>query len=100
MAEVLGAMASGMTLASVFKSCLEAFELLQAAKKTDLDLKRLIVRLNIEQCPLYTWGEVMGLTASQTSGHRSPLQAAPSHQLVREALEVVMQLVLQALRDI
>jgi hypothetical protein len=92
MAEVLGAIASGMTLASVFKSCLEAFELFQAARKTDLDLKKLIVRLNIERCRLYTWGEAMGLTLSKTSGHKSALETAPSQQLVREALEVVMQL--------
>jgi hypothetical protein len=62
MAEIIGLVASGMTIAGLFKICVEAFDLIQTGRHQELDVKKLTLRLNIEKCRLYTWGQVMGLT--------------------------------------
>ncbi|KAF2194767.1 hypothetical protein K469DRAFT_536619, partial [Zopfia rhizophila CBS 207.26] len=90
--EVIGALASGVTLAALLKTCLEAFDLFQTAKNIDIDLKRLIVRLNIEKCRLYTWGEGMGLIVAPTAGRVRPLDSSPFRDLVKEALEEILRL--------
>jgi hypothetical protein len=92
MAEVLGAVASGITLAALFKTCLDTFDIFQAAKNSDVDLRKLLVRLNIEKCRLYTWGEAMGLTAVAASEQKLSLESALFQSLVRDALEIIIQL--------
>lgn len=92
MAEVIGALASGITIAALFKTCLDAFDLFQAGKNRDIDLRRLLVRLNIEKCRLYTWGEAMGLTTPTGPGQELLLESSPFQGLVRDALEIVVQL--------
>ena len=52
MAEVIGAIASGITLAALLRTCLDAFDIIYAAKNHDKDLKRLVLKLNIEKCKL------------------------------------------------
>lgn len=65
--EVLGAIASAMTLATLFNATVEAFDLIQLYQGHDADLKRLQIQLKMEKCRLYIWGEVMGLTAAEGS---------------------------------
>ena len=67
MAEVIGVVASGFTLASLFKVCLDAFDLIQTAQHQDMDVKKLVLKLNIEKCRLYAWGEAIGLTTTSVS---------------------------------
>jgi len=57
MAKVLSTVASALTIAALFKTCLDAFELISAAKHTDLNLQKLAPKLTIEKCRLYTMGE-------------------------------------------
>ncbi|KAF2094712.1 hypothetical protein NA57DRAFT_79883 [Rhizodiscina lignyota] len=92
MAEVIGAIASGITLATLFKSCLDAFDLFQTGRNIDTDLKRLVVRLNIEKCRLYTWGEAMGLIVTPPTGQVRLPDSSPHQDLVKEALEEILQL--------
>ncbi len=92
MAEIVGTIASAITLAGVLKSCLDAFDLFQTARKTDVDAKRLLVRLNIERCRLYTWGEAMGLTTVPQRGQKSPLNKVPLGVLVKDTLDAIMSL--------
>ncbi|KAF2465750.1 uncharacterized protein BDR25DRAFT_306531 [Lindgomyces ingoldianus] len=92
MAEVVGAIASAVTLASLFKACLDAFDLFQAAQKTECDLQRLFVRLNIERLRLYTWGEAMGLTEPPRSRKKTVLETASCRGLVKDTLEAMKQL--------
>lgn len=56
MAEVLGAVASGITLAALFKACIDAFELIQVGRHQDVDYRKLKLRLNVERCRLFVWG--------------------------------------------
>jgi hypothetical protein len=84
MAEIVGVIASGITLAALFKSCIEAFDLIQTGHNQELDLMKLVLRLNIEKCRLFTWGESMGLTST-------PDEAEPTASASCEFREVMMQ---------
>jgi hypothetical protein len=94
MAEVVGVLASGFTLAGLFKMCLDAIDLIQTAQHQELDLKKLLLKLNIEKCRLYTWGEGMGLTAALVAGRPRPLDSCPDHvqDLVKDTLDMIIQL--------
>ena len=94
MAEVIGVVASGFTLASLFKVCLDAIDLIQIAQNQDLDVKKLILKLNIEKCRLYAWGEEIGLTKTSVDCQLRPLDACPGHikNLVRDTLEMTIRL--------
>jgi hypothetical protein len=95
MAEVIGLVASGMTIAGLFKICVEAFDLIQTGRHQELDLKKLTLRLNIEKCRLYTWGKAMGLTnpaESSSEDRQHPLDLCEFRDLVKETLEVIFRL--------
>ncbi|KAI0004387.1 prion-inhibition and propagation-domain-containing protein [Xylariaceae sp. FL0662B] len=62
--EILGAVASAITLAALFKHAVEAFEIIDLYHNQDDDFKTLQLQLQMEQCRLYVWGENMGLTDS------------------------------------
>jgi hypothetical protein len=91
--EVLGAVASGLTLVGLFKVCVEAFDVIQTARNQELDCRKLILRLNIEKCRLYAWGQAIGLTdAFRTEENSRPLQDFMFEGLVQEALEMILLL--------
>ena len=94
MAEVIGVVASGFTLASLFKVCLDAIDLVQTAQHQDLDVKKLVLKLNIEKCRLYAWGEAIGLTTTSVAGQPRSLDACPCHiqELVRDTLDMTIRL--------
>ena len=52
MAEIVGTFASAVTLATLFKSCIQAFDLIHTSQNQATDLKKLTLRLNIEKCRL------------------------------------------------
>jgi hypothetical protein len=92
MAEIIGLVASGMTIAGLFKTCVEAFDLIQTYRHQELDLKKLTLRLNIEKCRLYTWGQAMGLTETISQNQQRPLDLCQFQDLVTETLEIIFQL--------
>jgi hypothetical protein len=94
MAELIGLLASGITLAGLFKTCLDAIDLIQTAQQQELDLKKLVLKLNIEKCRLYAWGEAMGLTTPSSAGYSRPLDSCPNHirDLVKDTLGMTLQL--------
>lgn len=94
MAEVIGVVASGFTLASLFKVCFDAIDLIQTAQHQDLDVKKLVLKLNIEKCRLYAWGEAIGLTTTSVAGQPRSLDACPGHiqELVRDTLDMTIRL--------
>lgn len=95
MAEILGTVASCMTVASLLKLCLEAFEAIQVGRRQGIDYEKLSVRLNIERARLYTWGEAMALSDEDLTSSvigtgllaRSPFQA-----LVMDTLNLILRL--------
>src|SRR2546421_9982383 len=54
----------------VVQTCVEAFDLIQASRKHDQDFQKLKLRLNIEKCRLYTWGQAMGF--AEPSSDKKP----------------------------
>ena len=94
MAEVIGVVASGFTLASLFKVCLDAIDLIQIAQHQDLDVKKLVLKLNIEKCRLYAWGEAIGLTTTSAGCQPRSPDACPGHiqELVRDTLDMTIRL--------
>ena len=92
MAGILGAIASGLTVAALFKLCVEAFDLIQAGRRQEFDLRKLILRLNIEKCRLYTWGEVIGLTTPANDTEQRPIDSHQFQHLVKETLDMILLL--------
>ncbi len=92
MAELLGAIASGITLVGLFKACIDAFDVIQNIRHHDSDYQRLAVRLEIEKARLYTWGEVMGLTDLPEGDRKSPLANHKFEDLIRKTLETIFLL--------
>ena len=90
MAELLGALASGITLAGLFRICVDAFGIIRTCKNQERDLKKLTLRLNIERCRLYNWGEAMQLTGPDKQ--KSPLDDYDQKNVVQGTLEMIFQL--------
>lgn len=59
--ELLGAVASGVTLAALFKYAFEALDLIQLYQTQDVDFNKLQLQFRLEKCRLYNWGMEMGL---------------------------------------
>jgi hypothetical protein len=92
MAEVIGTIASALTIAALFKMCIEAFDLIRASQRQEADLRKLSLRLEIEKCRLYTWGEEMGLTRPEGKGNPRPLESHQFQDIVKEALDTIIDI--------
>ncbi|KAI0403146.1 prion-inhibition and propagation-domain-containing protein [Xylaria palmicola] len=57
MAEAVGTIASVITLIGLLKGCIDACELIRAAKDYRDELERYDLKLALEQCRLKTWGK-------------------------------------------
>src|SRR5215469_727963 len=92
MAEVVGTIASALTLAGLFKLCIEAFDVVQTAKNQAVDLKKLTLKLNIEKCRLWIWGQAMGLTQHLPPDSPKPLDNYPFPAVIEESLDLIVGL--------
>ncbi|KAL6714714.1 hypothetical protein ACLMJK_008139 [Lecanora helva] len=92
MAEVLGAVAGGVTLAALFKTCIDAFELIQISRHQEGDFRKLKLRLNIEKCRLCIWGEFIGLANTSDDNHDRPIDSVRFPDVVRDILQTVVEL--------
>ncbi|KAK4159786.1 prion-inhibition and propagation-domain-containing protein [Cladorrhinum sp. PSN259] len=96
MAEAVGAAASILTLLGLFKGCVDAFELIRAAKNQEKDFERLALALAMQQCRLKEWGRSMGLAEandnSQISPRRKLLDQFEDRDLVQQALQQISDL--------
>jgi hypothetical protein len=92
MAEAIGTAASIATLLGLFKLCIDAFDFIRAAQNQELDLKKLALKLSIEKCRLYTWGQAMGLTQPPRKGQKMPLDDCPFPDIVKETLNMILLL--------
>ncbi|KAH6666288.1 prion-inhibition and propagation-domain-containing protein [Halenospora varia] len=88
MAEVVCTIASVATLAALFKSCVDAFDMVQAARHQEVDYNRLLVKFGIEKCRLYTWGETMRLTSPAEQDEHRPLDSFQFRGFVQRFPEV------------
>ncbi|KAJ9616636.1 Peroxisomal membrane protein PAS20 [Cladophialophora chaetospira] len=92
MAEVIGIVASAISVAGLFKACIEAFEVIKAARKQELDFHKAVLKLQIEKCRLYTWGEAMGLTSPPDPGQPRPLETFEFKSVVVDILSMLLRL--------
>ena len=90
--EVIGTVASALTLAALFRACVDAFDLVQAARNQEADYNRLLVKFNIEKCRLYTWGQQMRLTGTSPNGECCPLDSFEFRGLVIQTLQTLHEL--------
>lgn len=89
MAEILGTIASALTLAGLFKVCVESFDVVHTLQTQGADLQKLSLKLRIEKCRLYTWGQTMGLTADTTTKQR-PIDLCAYSDLVYETMTLIL----------
>lgn len=89
--EVLGAIASGVTLAALFKHSFEALDLIHLYQTQDVDFNRLQLHYKLEKCRLYNWGVEMGLA---DDSKQNLLSEWHSKELVAEALQQVINFLL------
>jgi hypothetical protein len=92
MAEAVGLLASGITLAALFKTCLDAFDFIRACQHHEFDLKKLALKLGIEKCRLYIWGESLGLTTAKPNGRPCQLDSSELSPLAKETLDLILHL--------
>lgn len=90
----MGTIASAVTLAALFKLCIEAFDAIHTASNQALDLRKLGLKLKIEKCRLYIWGEAMGFTLTHEDHDEAakPFDACPYPELVQETLSLILDL--------
>lgn len=57
-------------------------------------MEKLVLKLNIEKCKLYTWGKAVGLTITTVADQPPLLDSCPDHirDLVRETLDMTLRL--------
>ena len=89
---IIGVVASSLTLAALFKNCVEAFDLIRTAQNQERDYKRLSIKLNIEKCRLYNWGESMRLIATVAGSRKRPLDTFIFRDHVKDILELILHL--------
>ncbi|KAI0154277.1 prion-inhibition and propagation-domain-containing protein [Xylariaceae sp. FL1272] len=93
MAEILGTVASVVTLVGLLKSCIDACELIRAAKDYREELERCDLKLTLEQCRLKTWGKSMGLIKDEGSQQgRNLLEHFEFRPVVETALRQIINL--------
>ncbi|PKK45961.1 hypothetical protein CI102_9994, partial [Trichoderma harzianum] len=92
MAEVVGTIASVLTLVGLLKGCIDACELIRAARNQEKDLEKLDLKLTLEQCRLKSWGKSMGLIREAGENRRSLLEQFEFCAVVQRALEHIVEL--------
>ncbi|KAF3076512.1 Transcriptional regulatory protein SIN3 [Trichoderma lentiforme] len=92
MAEIIGTIASVLTLVGLLEGCIDACELIRAARNQEKDLEKLDLKLALEQCRLKSWGKSMGLIREAGRSRRSLLEDFEFCAVVQRALELIVKL--------
>ena len=75
-----------VSLASLFRKCVEALDLIQPAHKRQKEEQLLISRLGIEHARLLVWGDIVGICSpsSSVTDRAVPLHPSPSYPDLKE----------------
>jgi hypothetical protein len=86
--------AIGLTIgiASLFSTCIECFDLFQAAKDYDEYVEILLVKLDLEKTRLLIWGNGVGIMKSPTDGRAPELDDDSKAPTVQKCLERIKSL--------
>ena len=94
--EPISAIASCLTIAALFKVCVEAFDLIQASHRQQREYELQSVELEIERARLYFWGQSMGLLDDVSNSNIGALDQLYTRPLIRLTLEMLKSLVMDA----
>ena len=89
MAEAAGLVLGALSLASLFSTCVDAFDQIRAAKAFGRDYQILITRYDIRKTRLLQWGEGVGLLDETRSGRDPRLDQAELQSLLENALNCI-----------
>lgn len=92
MAEVVGTVASIITIVGLLKSSVEAFDLIQAGRRQESDLRKLKLRLDVEKYRLSVWGEAMGLMKPESDIETAPISSCPFQHVIKDILQMIVSL--------
>ncbi|KAJ6032230.1 hypothetical protein N7540_002962 [Penicillium herquei] len=91
MPDPLSITTSALTLAGLFKLCIQAFEFVQIAKNQAVDVEKLTLKFTIEKCRLLTWGQQIGLS-SLSPDASSPLDESQFRDVIQKTLRFILGL--------
>jgi hypothetical protein len=89
MAELIGIVASGLTIAAVFKTCIDSFDLILAHRKQDVEHRKLHLKLTIEKCRMYCWGVRVGIIDGNGNDTSAALDEYQFKEVVCKGLETI-----------
>ena len=92
MAEVIGVAASCLTIAGLFKLCIEAFDIIQTRQGQQHEHRYLTLALAVEKVRLHHWGQSMGLVDGCVATNDSPLNRFVHKSVVYRVLEFLKEL--------
>ena len=90
----VGLAASIITLATLFKACVDCFEYYKAAQDCEESLKTVLVELDCEKERLLVWAEAIGLVQLE-SGRRDP-HIEKHEKLIKDVLKQIRNLLYDA----
>jgi len=86
----IGLAASLITLAAVFKACIDSFELYKAAEDCEESLKTVLVELDCEKERLLIWAEAIGLVQIESGKRHADIEK--HEKVIKAALEQIRNL--------
>ena len=92
MAEVIGVAASCLSIAGLFKLCIEAFDIIQTTQRQEHEHRYLALALAVEQVRLQHWGQSMGLVDCSITTKGSPLDQFVHKSVATGILELLEEL--------
>jgi hypothetical protein len=92
MAEVLGAVASTLTLAGVFSNCIHAFEAFYIARERKSELRTLFLQFKLQEARLWTWGRALGWVSSVDRAS-APTIPAECEAVIQATLQRLFELI-------
>lgn len=85
--EAAGIALAGVSLATTFNACIEAFSYLKAAQSLERDLQILLVKLDMEKARLLSWGNSVGIVRALNDGRNPILENGQTAETIKRTLE-------------
>ena len=94
--ETVGFVVSIVSLATLFKSCVECFDYFSNVKNSKRDFTHLLIQLDFEKTQLLVWGNSSGILQVEKAERHARLADPSICKLVEEALKAIQSLLSDA----
>jgi len=94
--ETVGFVVSIVSLATLFKSCVECFDYFSNVKNSKRDFSHLLIRLDFEKTQLLVWGNSSGILQVEKAERHARLADPTICKLVEDALKAIQSLLSDA----